>query len=706
MLLGFLDPEQNERIERLLRIKGNDLTLINIDSSSLEIYYRSALEVFEGLNDGSIYIIDKDPFISGLQEDDIPKKWRQARERAWSLIKPLVTDESIDIFEPNIRGSLIRDICERSGCMKKDIYRYLRRWFQGGQIKNALLPRLDRCGAPGVDKKDNGVKRGRHRKSDEDESVIKGTNVDEDMKDKILIGAKLFHEKQKKTLKAAWRLTLQKYFMEVVDIDGNLEFKLKEKYPTFSQFRYWYKKQRDFEEALKNRDGDRKVNLLFRPLLGRSTDISFGPGSVFQIDATIADIYLVSVFDRMKIIGRPVITVCVDVWSYMITGFDVGLENMSKNSTRLALQNTFSDKVPFCRKYGIEISPEDWPCHQKPELLLADRAELIGNYGDDLINNLGINISNTAPYRADGKGLVEYMHHLLNMTTVHDIPGATLKPHSRGDRDPRLDATINIYEFVQMLISTVLYLNSRQLKNYPFNSDLIGQHVDIRPINLWNWGIKHRSGHLGFVDESKLPLDLLPRAKATVRGNGIIFKKHSYIAPCVHPMLTKARKDGSWRVDIAYNPHLPEQIHLISPDKKTTQLLTITDSDELFKQATFYDVDDFNEKTALSEAKDVPDDLEKRATLYSNNETIKRKAQREKKEQEKLLGNLPKSRQTANINSNRNAEKEILRSQQNKNYNSGEWVNKASTSEEDSYVPSINELSQWDIPSPKGDSNE
>ncbi len=50
-----------------------------------------------------------------------------------------------------------------------------------------------------------------------------------------------------------------------------------------------------------------------------------GPGSRYEIDATIADVYLLSA-DRQRVIGRPTLYVVVDVFSRMVAGFYIGLE--------------------------------------------------------------------------------------------------------------------------------------------------------------------------------------------------------------------------------------------------------------------------------------------------------------------------------------------------------------------------------------------
>ncbi|MCO4191405.1 transposase, partial [Proteus terrae] len=66
-----------------------------------------------------------------------------------------------------------------------------------------------------------------------------------------------------------------------------------------------------------------------RPLSSTATSQALGPGSRYEIDATIADIYLVDHHDRQKIIGRPTLYIVIDVFSRMITGFYIGFENPS-----------------------------------------------------------------------------------------------------------------------------------------------------------------------------------------------------------------------------------------------------------------------------------------------------------------------------------------------------------------------------------------
>jgi putative transposase len=123
--------------------------------------------------------------------------------------------------------------------------------------------------------------------------------------------------------------------------------------PTYDQFYYFLQKEVTETEKIKKRLGEIIYQKDYRPVLGSSTAGAMGPGSLYQIDATIGDVYL-------------------------ITGVHVGLEGPSWVSAMFALANTMFDKVRYCASYGITINHDEWPVIGKPEAILGDKGELIG----------------------------------------------------------------------------------------------------------------------------------------------------------------------------------------------------------------------------------------------------------------------------------------------------------------------------------------
>src|SRR5690606_15397502 len=110
--------------------------------------------------------------------------------------------------------------------------------------------------------------------------------------------------------------------------------------PSFDQFQYWSNKDHLRLEIKRKRMGAKRYDKDMRGLLGTSNAQVIGPGSRYQIDATIADVYLVSRLDPSLIVGRPVVYVVIDVFSRLITGIYIGLEGPSWVSAMMALANT------------------------------------------------------------------------------------------------------------------------------------------------------------------------------------------------------------------------------------------------------------------------------------------------------------------------------------------------------------------------------
>ena len=96
------------------------------------------------------------------------------------------------------------------------------------------------------------------------------------------------------------------------------------------------------------------------------------------MDATQADIYLVSRSDPSTVIGRPYIYLAVDTASQIIAGvyigFDAGLKSVIS-----CLANAARDKKEFCAEYGIDIAEEQWPSKGIPYEIITDQGrEFIG----------------------------------------------------------------------------------------------------------------------------------------------------------------------------------------------------------------------------------------------------------------------------------------------------------------------------------------
>lgn len=534
-----------------------------------------------------------------VSEDSISEKNKQIRDKAWQAIGSIVVQEP-DIYNPKLRGVLVAEIIEQEKIHKSTLYRYLRRYWQGGKAINTLLPFYDNCGGNGQERAANEAKRGRPHKLVEESA---GVNVTEEIKQLFRSGIRLFYNtKDRAPLKRAYQQTLEKFFYNGYRYDGTVAIPIlppQEQLPSFIQFKYWFEKELDLKETLTKRFGKKNYELKYRQILGSSTYESFGPGSRFQIDATIADVYLVSEYKREWIIGRPIIYVVIDVFSRMVTGLYVGLEGPSWLGAMMALANTTADKVKYCAQYGIEIEPDEWVSSHLPQKLTSDRGELEGVMPTNLISALSVDVETEPPYRADWKGVVEQQFRLLNLRSIRWIPGAVqARMKERGERDYRLDAKLTLSEFTKIMIHSVLYHNNGHYMNwYDRNEFLVKDDIEPIPRELWNWGIENRTGRLKKVNEDIVKLNLLNQGTATVTSSGILFKGMSYSCEMAlqEQWFPKARVKGSWKVPVCYDPRTTNEIYLWLERGRKFETCLLLEREERYLNRRFEEVEDLLE---------------------------------------------------------------------------------------------------------------
>lgn len=565
-LIETNEDSKQSRIERVLWLDSSNIYAAVIDvqnPKALPNVIRTA-EVYEAILNGRARLLTEDPYMARGSVKELTDKEITFRDAIWLQMKDIVSQEP-DIYIREKRGILISSVLESGNMSKNTLYKHLRRYWVGGKTKNALLPRYDQAGGKGKKRIATTKKLGRPRKYGGSGGVI----IDAATEKVFRASAMLFlKNKQDTSFTAAYEDMLQRFYSHIeCDDDGISRTVLspEDERPSIHQFRYWFSNEYNAEEALILRKGRRRYELDNRPVLYSSQRDVVGPGSVFQVDATIADVYLVSSLNRNNIIGKPVVYLIADVFSRMITGIYVGLEGPSWLGFSMALQNAFSSKVPYCEQYGIVIEEHEWPCAYIPDTLLGDRGEAISKNSRLLADVLGIRVDNTPPYRADLKGIIERMFKTVDEEYISRLPGHIKSDvRVRGGKDYRLDAKLTISEFTAIMIRLVLdYNHNRVLSHKMLDKDMMADNVKPRPMDLWNWGIENRSGILRTAPEDLIRLALMPHDKATVTERGVRYKNlyyTSFRAQSEH-WFTKARSGGRFKVDVAYDPRNMDVIY-------------------------------------------------------------------------------------------------------------------------------------------------
>lgn len=366
--------------------------------------------------------------------------------------------------------------------------------------------------------------------------------------------------------------------------------------PSNWQMMYFYK--REYGQVKKIKSRANKIEYLkdIQPLLSTVNANVLGPGSRFEIDATIADIYLISDSDRKNIVGRPIVYIVIDVFSRMVVGFYIGFESPSYVAAMQALAMAMTDKIEYCKQYGIDISPEEWPAIGLPDAILADRGELLGHQIEALERNFSVRIENTPPYRGDAKGIVERNFKTLQANFKPYAPGVVTgnKIKKHGGKDYRLDATLTVHEFTEIILASILVRNNfHPLVKYDRSIDMPSD-LPMTPLSLWNWGLQHRTGKLRTVSEDALKVSLLPRTKATFSELGVCIFGVYYVAQEILANGWMHRGKEVHRpqsFDAAYDPRTADYIYLFPQNNSAEYwLCRLTPRSREFAGCSFWDV--------------------------------------------------------------------------------------------------------------------
>ena len=463
------------------------------------------------IDDGHLRRI-KDPYEGLLFETPIEGSIAyKKREKSMALISTIVADS--DCLDAKVRSKRIRKVVDRERTHKSVLYRLLRRYWERGQNANAFLPDYKNSGGKGkkrVNAASKGV--GRPRRYTPGRTAVMNEEVEKHFRRII---DRYLQTNNKKSITKAY-LKCQEWYLARYPNTPEQEL------PTKRQVEYFYKREYDETERLvaQTRNSDYQKDV--RPILSTATVNALGPGSRYEIDATIADIYLVADYDRTKIIGRPTIYMVIDVFSRLVAGFYIGMDSPSYVTAMQAVVHAFMDKKEYCKKMGIEISSEEWPSVGLPDCLLADRGELMSHQADTLARIFRINLETTPPYRGDAKGIVERYFRTIQAEFKPYAPGVVqgYKIKKHGEPDYRLDAKLSLSDFREIILYQVLYHNqSHVLRKYDRAEDLPEDLPSI-PLHLWRWGVQNRAGRLRTVNENSLRINLLPRKKVTISVHG------------------------------------------------------------------------------------------------------------------------------------------------------------------------------------------
>ncbi|HHU4071116.1 TPA: transposase [Klebsiella quasipneumoniae] len=270
-----------------------------------------------------------------------------------------------------------------------------------------------------------------------------------------------------------------------------------------------------------------------------------------QIDHTVIDLIVADERDRQPI-GRPYLTLAIDVFTRCVLGMVVTLEAPSAVSVGLCLAHAACDKRPWLEGLNVEM---DWPMSGKPRLLYLDNA---AEFKSEALRRgceqHGIRLDYRPPGQPHYGGIVERIIGTA-MQMIHDeLPGTTFSnPGQRGEYDSEKMATLTLRELERWLALAVgTYHGS-------VHNGLLQP-----PAARWAEAVERVGVPAVVTRPTAFLVDFLPVIRRTLTRTGFVIDHIHYYADALKPWI--ARRERLPAFLIRRDPRDISRIWVLEPE--------------------------------------------------------------------------------------------------------------------------------------------
>lgn len=288
-----------------------------------------------------------------------------------------------------------------------------------------------------------------------------------------------------------------------------------------------------------------------QPVVGEMPEPA-GPMAVVQIDHTKMDVIVVDAEARLPI-GRPSLTLAIDVYTRCIVGMLLTLEAPSATSVGLCLAHVVSDKGAWLERLGLERGL--WPMHGKPKKIHVDNApEFKSEALKRGCEQHGIERDYRPKKQPHFGGIIERVIGTA-MRMAHELPGTTFSNvQERGTYKSEERASLTMGELEKWLVLAI----------GTYHSGVHGSLLET-PSAVWARGMQ--PGEIKDVKDKKAFLiDFLPVVRRSITRIGFVIDHINYYSDALNPWI--ARRDRLEKFIIRCDPRDLSRVWVLDPESK------------------------------------------------------------------------------------------------------------------------------------------
>lgn len=304
------------------------------------------------------------------------------------------------------------------------------------------------------------------------------------------------------------------------------------------------------------------------------------PLAVVQIDHTRLDVNIVDSVHR-RYLGRPWITLVMDVYSRAVLGFHVSLSAPSAFSVGMALTHAILPKDLWLARHhesvqrvvkGLDADdlPElSWDCWGKPAKIKADNGrEFWGKMLDWACTYYNIDQEFRPVLKPNYGGHIERLLGTV-LKELHNWPGTTFSnSQERGDYASEKEAVFTLEGMEVWLTAYLLGVYHQRVHSA----------LGMTPMQKWEEGLlvgSEDAPPTGLPERiqgdaaQRLRMDFLPYIEKTVQPRGVTWKGITYMSAVLTPYIKQKDPENTSQTRefiFRYDPNDISQIYFLDPE--------------------------------------------------------------------------------------------------------------------------------------------
>lgn len=522
--------------------------------------------------------------------------------RRWESIRDLVENHRSELMDRTKRAIAIRAHARRTKVSERQVMKLLRMYWRNGMTQASLMGAYRNCGRLAEDTDGvitveaspmtgkelilfapaKGKTRGRRPVKRSYEPFF----ISRELKQRMLADMRSLFKKDEIVSKRYVIDKIQGKYFALLDPETGEPLRSHDgkrvvlrppgQRPSNDQLRYLLKKAVPEHESFSSRVSEDSFRNNYARSDGTVHDDTVGPGDVYEVDATILDVWLVSAYHSGVIIGKPTLYLVVDRDTDLIVGFHLTLDKPSWEGAKRAILSIASDWKALCNALHVKYRESDWPAQGVfPTRFFLDRGEGISKKSDVLCDGARIEVTN-APrasprrkVRAEGSFFSQQVA-IKDVVAGYEIPSNAKK---RQGKKYSLDASLRLEGIAAVEVRNIVRHNNTLRGDAVVDPRLTYDGFEATPINIWQHKIATSMGRVTRHTYDFMRQQLLPRDTARVLQSGIVFEKltYSFDGSRFDALCALAARGARIEVTVQYDRANVGKIWVTDPDNPTIQ---------------------------------------------------------------------------------------------------------------------------------------